>query len=544
MMLNCSTLLRMACCVGLVTSFTAPLRTDLITSSASTNACTRTRTRTRTGNSIRLAGMVRTSSKTTTTTSLHSSEAAAAVETMRLVVVSPPGGIGEVTAVKAAELGASVRWFVVSSSESETGTASLSTSVFRLSPDSMGRISAAGGSIQLAGSNAQNLLLSKQDAVAGLESGSGSAVAALSAWCGSVDAMVCTFDGANAEDQANNAKRKFDEVDPTIAWREAIKIASREASKSVRGTKVVVLSASDATDTISGQNNYEGEGIMNKFSSIFKGMDNVPDTLTEAVGIENLLVLRHGQLFGTPESSPEFSPLVGGPRRVAELCEEYANRAIRVDPTLTVSGNYMMGQTTRSSRHTVGQAAALMTLGLVSVKSPLDVCVSSQLGTDPVSMEEWQSEFKRVSTIVSSGQAAQLFTTDFASVPDIERLADWLATKWAPAVLRTYEIAAIRTGARPVSANRAGPGQVEIIWQQLVNFDAVTVGRMFVQVTETGLLATRGPGNPSAGFGSVSRQPLAGEDVLVRRLAEAASQAIDKGLASKVRLLMRAMRFS
>lgn len=31
-----------------------------------------------------------------------------------LVVISPPGGVGEVTAVKAASTGSSVRWFVVS----------------------------------------------------------------------------------------------------------------------------------------------------------------------------------------------------------------------------------------------------------------------------------------------------------------------------------------------------------------------------------------------------------------------------------------------
>ena len=100
-----------------------------------------------------------------------------------------------------------------------------------------------------------------------------------------------------------------------------------------------------------------------------------------------------------------------------------------------------------------------------------------------------------------------------------------------------YDIAAIRTGARPVYATRTGgDGKVEIIWQELVNFDSVTVGRMIIQVTDTGLTATRGPGDASKGFGTVSSKPLAGEDVLVRRLADAASQAIEKGLAKKVRL--------
>jgi hypothetical protein len=77
--------------------------------------------------------------------------------------------------------------------------------------------------------------------------------------------------------------------------------------------------------------------------------------------------------------------------------------------------------------------------------------------------------------------------------------------------------------------------KVEISWQQLVDFTSVNVGKMILRVSDKGLIATRGPGDASKGFGVVSRKPLAGEDVLVRRLAEAVSQAIEKGLAKKVR---------
>lgn len=446
-----------------------------------------------------------------------------------LVVVSPPGGVGEVTAVKAAEMGSSVRWFVVSqeaSADTATAPAAAATGqVVVLSQEALDSIAAAGGSVQLAGADVTSLLLPIGEV--------GSAVQAVSAWCGAADALVCTFDGV---EQKFAKKRKPDEADPTIGWKNAIKVAAREAAKLVSGTKIAILSASDSEDMMS-QGMEEKEGIISKVSNLFGGKADIPATLSESMAPNgNVLKLRHGQIFGTPESSPDFSALVGGPRRDAELCEEYAMRSIRVDPTLTGSGNLMMGKTTRSSRHAVGEAAALMTLGKVPVQSGLDVCVSSQQGTDPVTVEDWEKEFQRVEAILSSGEAAQLFFTDFSSVPDTERLADWLATKWAPAVLRTYDIAAIRTGARPVYANRAGPGKVEIVWQQLVNFDSVTVGRMFIQVTNTGLLATRGPGDPTKGFGSLSRKPLAGEDVLVRRLAEAASQAIEKGLANKVRL--------
>jgi radical SAM superfamily enzyme len=80
----------------------------------------------------------------------------------------------------------------------------------------------------------------------------------------------------------------------------------------------------------------------------------------------------------------------------------------------------------------------------------LDVCVSSQTGTDPVDLESWQQEFERCIQKISSGTDAQLFSAAFSNVPSTERLADWLTTKWATAVLRTYDIAAIRVGARPV----------------------------------------------------------------------------------------------
>jgi hypothetical protein len=192
---------------------------------------------------------------------------------------------------------------------------------------------------------------------------------------------------------------------------------------------------------------------------------------------------------------------------------------------------------TRSSRHAVGEVAALIALQELPIStSNLDMCVSSQVGTDPVTVETWEAELKRVENMLKSGQGAQLFTAEFSKVPNVERLADWLATKWAPAVLRTYDIAAIRVGERPVYASRTGEGQVEIVWQQLDNFESVIVGKMLIQVSNDGLVATRAAGDATKGYGSISKKPLNGESVLVRRLVDAASQAIEKGLAVKVRL--------
>jgi hypothetical protein len=470
-------------------------------------------------------------------THLFSGSDGTPIASKRVVVVSPPGGVGEVTAVQAAQRGSSVRWFVVTPQQSSDDA--ISTAVVTLSQETLDRISTAGGSLQFAGATVPTLLSNDE---------SSSAIPAVSTWCGAADALVCTLDGV--DDSVAGKKRRSDEVDPTIEWKDAIKVAAFEAAKLIKGIRIAVLSTSDADDmgsTSSSENKETDAGILSKVGNLFGGNKaNIPATLSEAMtssssSDDQFIKLRHGQIFGTPESSPDFSALVGGPRRIPELCEEYRMRTIRVDPTLTVAGNLMMGKTTRSSRHAVGEAAALMLLDQVPIPDAgmLDVCVSSQPGTDPFTLNDWVKEFQRVETVLSSGEAAELFSADFASVPNVERFADWIASKWAPTVLRTYDIAAIRTGARPVIAYRAGPGRTEIVWQQLVNFESVAVGRMVIQITENGMKATRGPGDAAKGYGTVSTKPLAGEDVLVRRLAEAASQAIEKGLADKAKAIIQ-----
>ena len=446
-----------------------------------------------------------------------------------LVVISPPGGVGEVTAVKAATMGNSVRWFVVS----QSSAAAKNSNNVALSQSALDDIAKAGGSVELAGADADSLLLGAEDPK--------SAVAAVSKWCGSADGIACTFDGV----EAAGAGDLGDANDPATIWKNAIMVAAKQAAPAISGSKVAILSAFE--DDEGSEENANGGGFIGGLvgSVLGKSGETPPATLAEALTGSNpskLATLRHGTLFGTPESSPEFSPLVGGPQRNPEFCEEYENRSVRIDPTLSVSGNVVMGKTTRSSRHSVGEAAALVMLEKVPGVG-LDLCVSSQLGSEEVPLSLWEEEFKRAEKQVNSGEGAQLFTASFSSVPDTERLADWLATKWAPAVLKTYDIAAIRKGARPVFAKRAGEGKVEITWQELIDFNSVTVGKMIVQVSDTGLVASRGAGDAAAGYGAISKKPLNGENVLVMRLADAASQAIDKGLAKKVRQILSAIVF-
>jgi hypothetical protein len=247
---------------------------------------------------------------------------------------------------------------------------------------------------------------------------------------------------------------------------------------------------------------------------------------------KNFAQLRYGELFGIPESSPDASPLVGGPRRYPILRDEYTMRSIRIDPTIAMSGNVIENDT-RSSRFSVGEAAVRMATKNINVDDGTDVCLTSLRGFDIPTNEDWDGEFARVQEMLSSGKGAQLFKASFGSVPSIERLSDWIATKWAPAVMKTYDLAGIRVGARPVYASVVGEGKVEIVWQELIDFKSIQVGKMIIEITDTSISAIRGSGDASAGYGSISPTPLQGEDIMVRRLSDAATQAMEKGLATK-----------
>lgn len=431
-----------------------------------------------------------------------------------IVVISPPGGVGEVAAVKAACMGSSVRWFVVTSDDESGGnrqsSSSSSSSVVTLAPQTLKDIASASGNLELAGATVEEL-----------KSG-GEALLAFSQWCGmGNDGLICTYDGTKDSED----------------YEAAIRLAANEASSngSIKGPRVAVLAAEKdlgASTTGSLSSPDSGGGLGQVVGSLFGGGPKIPTTLPEALGSGGgeVCVVRHGQLFGLPESSPDFSPLVGGPRRDPVVTDEYTMRTVRVDP-FVFSGNVMASSSSKTCRHCVGEAAALFASGRLSIlKQP--VSISSQAGTDEWTLEQWEQEMDRVEELVASGKASVLFEQDMI-VADTERLADWLATKWAPAVMRTYDIAAIRIGARPVYATRAGDGLVQITWQELINFDSVNVGAMMLKVTSDGITATRGPGDPAKGFGTVRDLPLPGEDVLVRRLAEAAAQAVEKGLAKK-----------
>jgi hypothetical protein len=407
-----------------------------------------------------------------------------------IVIISPPGGVGEVAAVKAACLGFSARWFVVSDTPGSSVT---------LTPQALEQIADASGSLELAGASVEDL------------KAGGDALSAVSKWCGTANGIICSYDGCNYDEEL----------------KAALRLAAKEASMGVTGPQVAVLAAEEDLDD--GGDDNDG-GVADLVGSLFRNAPKIPPTMIQSLA-NSVCVIRHGQLFGTPESSPNFSPLVGGPRREPVITEELTMRNVRIDP-FVVSGNVMASSSLKSCRHAVGEAAALLATGTIPAPTQ-PVSISSQTGSEEWSVDQWQEEFARVKELITSGKASTLFSQDMI-VDDSERLADWLATKWAPAVMRTYDIAAIRIGARPVSASRTADSIVEIVWQELVDFKSIMVGKMILEVSKDGITATRGAGDASKGFGSVSKKPLPGEDVLVRRLSEAASQAVEKGLAKKV----------
>jgi hypothetical protein len=474
-----------------------------------------------------------------TSTSAAAAAASKSAAKASIVIVSPPGGVGEVAAVESACLGSTVRWFVVSDETSASVT---------LAPEMLQQIQDAGGSLDLAGATVEDLTANV----------GGEALQAVSKWCGAAvpTGLICTYDGCGEGGEEGSAASET--RDEYIA---ALRLAAQQAAKGVMagGPKVAILAANQDLNT---DGKEESDSVFSKVAGLFRDSPTIPPTMERALlgdnnnesdsdgSNNNVYVLRHGELFGLPESSPNFSPMMGGPKRDPVLAEEYTMRNVRIDP-FRYSGNTMGSTSARSCRHALGEAAALLVTGTVPAptnvapqqQQPQQLILSSQLGTDAWDVEQWKKEFDRVQRQVDSGQGSELFTQALmvGSEPEIERLADWLATKWAPAVMRTYDIAAIRIGARPVYATRAGPGRVEITWQQLVKYDPVLVGKLLVSVTPNGISATRGAGDASKGFGSVSQTPLPGEDVLVRRLAEACSQAVDKGLAKKIQTKKKAV---
>lgn len=245
----------------------------------------------------------------------------------------------------------------------------------------------------------------------------------------------------------------------------------------------------------------------------------------------------------------DATPFIGGPRRDPIIRDQYLFRSVQLSKTKRRKES----DSIRTSRLSIADAVTQFMLFSSEEGLPKDITLSSLRGLDSVTSEDWKKEFQRLRASTSTDSRVPyfgnteeqiIFEVDFASVPSVPKLADWLTFKWAPAVLGSYDIAGIRVGARPVSVVRTttttqkeqNEESLEIVWQELKNFEnTISVGKMIIRVSGKGIVATRKLLPDGASSSKLSgTKPFPGEVILVNRLADAAGQATDKGLAVKV----------
>ncbi len=234
-----------------------------------------------------------------------------------VVVISPPGGIGEIASIEAARLGGAVKWFVVSA---PTSSSDDSSSGLALTAETLASIERAGGSMGLAGATSSDLLAVSDDS-SGNNRGN-DALAAMTAWCSSSSSsvarsLICTYDGAAAEgrraDRVKSPEQLEAGIDEEGLIRGAVRAAAQEAASSGSGgMKVAVLAAGEEVGDGDDEGGEEsgGGGVGGLLAGLFGGNEaRVPDSLAEAVG-GSLSVIRHGELFGAAESSVSRDRLV------------------------------------------------------------------------------------------------------------------------------------------------------------------------------------------------------------------------------------------
>ena len=239
-----------------------------------------------------------------TSASASASALAASTET-DVLVISPPGGIGEISAIEAARLGGSVKWFVVSAPEKTPDPAK----PLSFTAGTLAAITKSGGSMELAGATADSLLVPAGETTA--VSNSNSALAAMTSWCTSPKSIICTYDGAMEEkkrvDRSKTAEEREigtdNEVDLICS---GVRVAAREIA-TPGATKIALLAAGEEINMGGSADGNDGKenGGGGLFAGLFGGNDvmEVPSSMEEALGGSVNAVIRYGELFGAPESS-------------------------------------------------------------------------------------------------------------------------------------------------------------------------------------------------------------------------------------------------
>ena len=220
-----------------------------------------------------------------------------------ILVISPEGGIGEVTAVEAAKLGASVKWFIVNPTQQ--------SSAIRVSFNAatLATMAERGGSLQFASSDAASLLNLDP------KSTSTNALEALCTWAGPMNGIVCTWDHplfADKDEELaeennlkdSNSQEKQDLID-------AIKLAVQKVSSTnvvKQGMRVALLPSIAKMNLLDESDmNTRSEGPLAFFiNNSNQDKVDVPSSMQNAISVAGtfpVATLRYGSLFGTPSSS-------------------------------------------------------------------------------------------------------------------------------------------------------------------------------------------------------------------------------------------------
>ena len=270
--------------------------------------------------------------------SLSSSSSSSSSANKNVIVISPPGGLGEITSINSAKLGGHVKWFVVSASQQQQQQQQIA-----LTSETLNTISNSGGSLDFAGASADTLLCNDGGGIDS-SSSSNSALSAMSSWLltnkeGDTNtkssSIICTYDGALEEKKRINSYKSQEEIESSlnnedILIKNGIKLAARMAvntlSSNNNGGKsfemIALLSATEEVGMMSVDDNNDSKGGENNggvggfIGELFGGgKDNtvdIPTSLNGALGGGLTTVVRYGDLFGAPESSVRYVQLVLG----------------------------------------------------------------------------------------------------------------------------------------------------------------------------------------------------------------------------------------
>lgn len=230
-----------------------------------------------------------------------------------VVIISPSRGIGEVTATTLAREGCAVRWFVVNDN---------SNNKFYLPKETWDAINEKSGELDIAGGDASSILLP--------ESNPSSIVENVRQWCDSntilgggskINAIISCIDAGDSDTKDDE---KEEDDDDYKGIQNAVKCVTRMAcsklSPSVRRIEIspVPVLAEESQRQQTGPSSTVADWISKTpLNNVFGGDNNIP-TLREALMTSsttsdqevNLLTIRHGNLFGSPESDVSFSLFV------------------------------------------------------------------------------------------------------------------------------------------------------------------------------------------------------------------------------------------